>query len=131
MNKDEIMNYWIITAEDDYKTMLHLYESGDYHWCLFMGHLVIEKLLKALFVKNASLDILKTHDLLKIAKLAQLELDEEKSDLLDLITAFNISARYPHYKRAFYKKCTREYTSEIIEKIKDLKKWLLSQLKNQ
>lgn len=48
MEKDELIKYWIKTSEKDYSTMMHLYQSEDYHWSLFMGHLVIEKPLKAL-----------------------------------------------------------------------------------
>ncbi|MCG8603545.1 HEPN domain-containing protein, partial [bacterium] len=31
--------------------MEHLFEKEDYHWALYIGHLVIEKLLKAYYVK--------------------------------------------------------------------------------
>ena len=47
MQRDELVQYWMETADRDHVTMQHLYESGDYNWCLFIGHLVIEKLLKA------------------------------------------------------------------------------------
>lgn len=50
-------------------------------------------------------------------------------DLFDLITSFNIEARYPDYKHEFYKKCDREFTSLYIRKIKELREWLLDQLK--
>ncbi len=32
--------------------MLNLFDTKDYHWSLFMGHLVIEKLLKGKIVKE-------------------------------------------------------------------------------
>lgn len=126
MNKLEIIQYWIDTAENDYKTMLNLYKSGDYHWCLFIGHLVIEKLLKAVYVRDVDTNPPKIHDLLRLAEKTLLDLDEDKKDLLDLITTFNISTRYPDYKQSFYKKCTKDFTSQNIEKIKELRIWLLS-----
>ncbi len=51
MNKLELIKYWEETSDKDYITMQHLYYSGDYHWSLFVGHIVIEKLLKACYVK--------------------------------------------------------------------------------
>lgn len=48
MENAELVAYWLDTAERDHQTMQHLYASKDYHWALFMGHLVVEKLLKAL-----------------------------------------------------------------------------------
>lgn len=126
-NKDDIINYWIDTSNQDYKTFEHLFESKDYSWCLFMGHLVIEKLLKAIFVNNTN-NIMppKSHDLLFIAEKAGLDLDKTKSDLLDLISTFNISTRYPDYKKSFYKMCTREYTSTKVKQIEELRLWLIS-----
>lgn len=117
MDKKDIMAYWVKTAIRDYQTMLNLYESKDYHWSLFMGHLVIEKLLKALYVKNSDDNPPRTHDLLRLAESAQLEMTEEQKDMLDLLTTFNISARYPDYKQSFYKKCDYGFTSGNIKKI--------------
>lgn len=125
MDRDTIINYWIDTANRDYQTMLNLYESKDYHWSLFIGHLVIEKLLKSIYVKNIDDNPPRTHDLLRLAERAQLEVTEEQKDTLDLLTTFNINARYPDYKQSFYKKCNHEFTTTNIEKIKELRTWLL------
>jgi len=51
-------------------------------------------------------------------------LDERTEDLLDLISTFNINARYPDYKQAFYKKCTDEYTKERVVEMKEVIAWL-------
>lgn len=128
MTKEELIKYWVDTAEQDYKTMVNLYNSNDYHWSLFIGHLVIEKLLKAIYIKNnmEQKNPPKTHDLMFIADKANLDTTEAQKDLLDMITTFNISTRYPDYKQSFYKKCTKEFTKDRIEEIKELRLWLLS-----
>ncbi|MBE3578600.1 MAG: HEPN domain-containing protein [Caldanaerobacter subterraneus] len=125
MEKDKLVKFWLETAEKDYNTMLHLYESKDYHWSLFMGHLVIEKLLKALYVKNIGPDVPRTHDLLRIAEKIGISLTEQTKDYFDLLTTFNITARYPDYKQTFYKKCTPEFTASIINVVKELREWIL------
>ena len=129
MDKSEHIKYWIDSSEDDLKAMNNLFNSKDYVWSLFLGHLVIEKLLKAVAVRNGIDYVPKIHDLNKIAKKANLEVDSETEDLLDVITTFNIEARYPDYKRGFYKKCTKEFTSEYNDKIRNLRLWLLKQIK--
>lgn len=48
---EKIYNHWITTSDKDYNTMIHLFEVKDYHWSLFIGHIVIERLLKAKIVK--------------------------------------------------------------------------------
>lgn len=131
MEQDDVVNYWVETANSDFRTMLNMYESKDYHWSLFMGHLVIEKLLKAIYVKKHGEHPPKTHDLLRLAKEAEVQTTEEQMDVLDLATTFNINARYPDYKRSFYKKCTQEFTAANIEKIKELRTWLLSLIKDK
>lgn len=126
MDKSELVKFWMETSEKDYNTMIHLYESKDYHWSLFMGHLVIEKLIKAVYVKTIDNNVPKIHDLLRLAEKAGIEITEEQEDIFDTITTFNISARYPDYKQSFYKKCTYEFTASNIEKIKGLRLWLLT-----
>lgn len=129
MQKQVFIKYWIDASEIDFKAMQNLFESKDYVWSLFLGHLVIEKLLKALAVQNGKENIPKIHDLTKIAKAAGLNMDENQMDLFDVITSFNIEARYPDYKHEFYKKCDQKFTTLHIDKIKELREWLLDQLK--
>ena len=47
MTKEELISYWIEGSEKNFVTMEHMLESKEYHWALYVGHLVIEKLLKA------------------------------------------------------------------------------------
>src|SRR5699024_9725327 len=106
----------------------NLYESKDFHWSLFLGHLVIEKMLKANYVAFVSPDPPRIHDLLRLAEKSGLTFSNEQKDLLDILTTFNINARYPDYKQAFYRKSTQTFTAEHIKKIKEMRLWLLSEL---
>ena len=45
---EKIKNHWVETSNDDFKTMNELFKSKSYHWALFVGHISVEKLLKAL-----------------------------------------------------------------------------------
>ncbi len=47
LDVDKIVGHWVETSEEDFKTMLNLYYSKSYGWALFLGHISIEKLLKA------------------------------------------------------------------------------------
>ena len=132
MQREYIINYWRKSAEKDNITMMNLFNSKDYHWSLFLGHLVIEKLLKAVFVKNIGNDNPpRTHDLLLLASKAGVVADSKSEDMLDLITTFNISTRYPDYKLSFYQKCTESYTTDRISEIKELRLWLISILESK
>ncbi len=125
MEKKDLIDYWVKTSDNDYNTMLNLLKSKDYQWSLFIGHLVIEKLLKAIYVKQVDSNPPRIHDLLRLTERAGLDTTEEQKDLLDLITTFNINARYPDYKQIFYNKCDYDFTIKNLEKIKELRTWLL------
>ena len=129
MEREELIKYWIDASELDYRAMNNLYSTKDNVRSLFLGHLVIEKLLKALTVKNNAEAIPRIHDLNKLVKAAGLEIEESLKDQLDIISSFNIEARYPDYKKEFYKKCDYKFTSDHILKIKDIRLWLLELLK--
>ncbi len=131
MNNIDLMNYWIESADEDYNVMLDLKEKNRNTYCLFFGQMVIEKLLKALYAKNnkGAPYAPKTHDLLYLAEKLNIELTEEQEVTLNEITTFNLSTRYDDYKRAFYNKCTDQYTEEQINKIKEVKAWLEIMLK--
>lgn len=128
INIEKIYNYWVESSERDYQTMQHLFESQDYHWALFIGHLVIEKILKAKIVKETKNHAPFTHDLRRLAKITNLVFNKEFEDWLDTITTFNLNARYDSYKQDFYKKCTPDFTREWILHIQTLREWIKAKL---
>lgn len=121
MTKKEHIQYWLSEAREDQLSMKAMLDIARYDWALFVGHLSIEKVLKAAWVNNNSDNFPpKTHNLLKLATEAKLELNKEDQNLLLEITEFNITARYPDYKKQFRKKCTKEFSTNYVKKIEDL-----------
>lgn len=59
-----------------------------------------------------------------LAEKCNLELTDEQVEKLQIITQFNISARYDDYKESFYKKCTDEYTTIQVKNIEEVYTWL-------
>jgi len=104
MTKDEIVKYWIDSSEVDFQAMESLYDKGHYVWALFVAHLVIEKLLKAHYVKNLDDNPPLIHNLLRLAEQAHIDLSEEQKNYLLEVTTFNIKTRYPDYKFKFHKR---------------------------
>lgn len=110
--------------------MIKNYEVNQYTWALFIGHLVLEKLLKGIYAKVNKDNPYppKIHNLNIIAEKCGLKLSEKQTKILFTCNSFNISARYEDYKNEFYKKCTKEYTKEQINNIKEMREWLKKQL---
>jgi hypothetical protein len=51
LNVDKIVHYWVEMSDNDFDIMIDMYRIKRYNWSLFIGHLVIEKLIKATYVK--------------------------------------------------------------------------------
>ena len=126
MTNIELMNFWIESSDKDFDTMLHNYKGKKYDWALFIGYLVLEKLFKALYAKvhADAPQAPKIHNLLRLAELSNIELDEEMTQKLSLINRFNIDGRYADAKFEFYKLCTKEFTDEQLKIIKGIREWL-------
>jgi len=127
--KDKTIRYWLQSSDDDFETMLVLFNNKRYAWSLFIGHLMVEKLLKAYFVYIKDEYPPFIHNLLRLAELANLSLGEEKKAEFAAITAFNIQARYDDYKMSFQNKCTDEFTQLWIDKLKETRLWIREQIK--
>jgi len=126
MDSVDLTKYWFESADNDYETMKVLYNNKKNTWCLFIGHLVIEKLLKGLYAKNNPENPIapKIHNLILLSQKANLEVPTEIREKIQTINTFNISARYDDYKKSFDAKCTDDYTKEQVKNIEEVQKWL-------
>ena len=129
MDNKELERYWFKSANRDYKTMKIMLENKRNNWCLFLGHLVIEKLLKGLYARNNPENPVapKTHNLILLSQKSGLEVPSNIKEKIQIINTFNIATRYDDYKESFYKKCTDEYTKLQVKNIKEVLKWIKEQ----
>lgn len=118
--KAKQVEYWLDSAKHDLDVSETLFQSGKYDWCLFIAHLVLEKTLKAFYVKNVGKLPPRIHDLVRMANLAKVEFNEDTLEFLDAVNTFNLSTRYPDEKLRFYKLCTQEFTQEHFQHIKEI-----------
>lgn len=125
----KLVNYWQETADHDHKIMRSLFKTKHYDASLFFGHIVLEKVLKALVVKETRDHAQYTHNLVKLAGVSKIELNGKELNLLKEVNDFNIEARYPEQKLQFYKLCTKKYAEKYINEIDKLYKKLCQKLK--
>lgn len=124
----QICAFWVTEAEEALEVAHHLVAKADYSYALFFGHLALEKMLKAHYVSRQERHAPPLHNLLRLALAAELDIDAQTADKLTTITAFNLEARYPDFKRSFRRTCTPEYTAQQMAVIEELMQWLRSQL---
>jgi HEPN domain-containing protein len=124
-----VQMFWIEESDEAIKVANDLFEKGDYSYALFFGHLAMEKLLKAVYIKKQKSHAPPIHNLERLAELGGVDVQYRDNDLLIRVTAYNIEARYPDIRREFRKKCTSEFTQKELDSIKDAIVWLKSILK--
>ena len=132
MKREEHIDYWLSSADHDLDTAESLFAAEKFDWCLFLGHLVLEKALKALYVRDNDNRLPpKTHNLVKLAEKTTISLSLEQKIFFDEVNDFNIETRYPEYKQNFYERCTTEYTGNYFKKIKEQYRWLKSLIESE
>jgi HEPN domain-containing protein len=130
VTKEEHITYWRESAQHDMESSEIIFDSGRYDWCLFIGHLALEKILKAIFVdKNDNAMPPKIHNLVRLAEILEIELSEEQKLSLDRINDFNIQTRYPDYRLEFYKRCDAAYATAHLARIKEFYQWFTSRMR--
>lgn len=125
MDKEEHIKHWQESAEESWDSAIYLARGKHYSLSLFALHLSLEKLMKALWIKEAVTDIPPyTHDLQKLCNDLRLEINAEDYDFLSVINSWNIRGRYPDYTKRLYQNTTDTYLKEQIAKVEVLKEWL-------
>jgi HEPN domain-containing protein len=125
MNVKRQIDYCLTTAKSDLVTAEIIFKAGrNYHHCLFFCHLVLEKGLKALVVKETKKIPPKIHNLPLLAEKASVSFDAKQTDFLVLMNSFNIEARYPDEQYQIYKKLTKAYTTKLLEKTRKQFEWM-------
>ncbi|MDP2910109.1 MAG: HEPN domain-containing protein [bacterium] len=115
LNKN--IEYWIKSSEQDMEVAEELFKLGRFPQCLFFCHLTIEKLLKSVVVKIIKDYPPYTHDLRKLAEIANIELTVKREHILDKISTFNIAGRYADAKLKFYQEYNKKELAEKYLKI--------------
>lgn len=113
MNTQQVIHNWVRSARRDMKVAKILFEGKAYTQCLFWCHLVIEKLMKALVVQKTGKHAPYIHDLQKLYRLAEIDLNEQQYDQLGEMNSFNQAGRYHDELALFLKKCTLSYTQKF------------------
>jgi len=130
MTKQQYIDYWINTAEDDWGSVELLFKGKKYLQCLFWAHLTLEKLAKALWVKNHTENTPpKIHNLIWLLEQSNIDLGEEDMNFLVNFNNFQLSARYPDYISKIYKVCNKQLTENQLNKVNEIRICLLEMVR--
>jgi len=129
MNKQQHIDYWLNSAEEDRLSSEVLFEKKRYLHSLFWAHLMLEKLAKALWVKNHDDDIPpKVHNIVWLLEESNVNLGDDQMAFLVKFNRFQLSARYPDYMNKIDKICTNDFTMEELKNATEIRICLLKML---
>jgi HEPN domain-containing protein len=123
------VEYWLTQSDNDLPVAASMLGNGHYTWCLFIGHLVLEKLFKAIYVREHQKIAPRIHDLVKLAKSTSLNLSDEQLVFLSEVSDFSMEGRYPDEKNQFARKCDKQFAMDYLRRIKEMRSWLKKQIK--
>lgn len=122
MNK--LPEQWFEQADYDMGTAEAVFISGRYIHSIFMCHLSIEKSLKGLFAQKFNTTPPRTHSLIFLLEKLGLEASDDIYDLIFTLNRISVPTRYPDNLQRMLKDYDKEKTENIINKSKEVLKWL-------
>ena len=127
--KNEHIEYWLKSSEMDFDTASYLLDGKKYVHALFFCHLTIEKICKALWIKNNEENVPpKIHNILKILNQGQIDVDNSFLELINELNKYQIEGRYQAEIFEIEKSTTKNIANNIYNETIKLKEWLLKKL---
>jgi len=115
---------WLKSSEYDIGTAEALYKSKRFVYVIFMCHLAVEKVLKAIVTHKTKKTPPKTHDLFYLVKLASFDLPETYVPTLMHLNEASVPTRYPEDIAKLAKSYNKSAAYRYLKETKELLKWL-------
>jgi len=115
---------WLSASEYDLTTAGHMFNTGRYLYVIFMCHLCIEKLVKAIVHEKTEKLPPKSHDLIYISNIAEIQFPEDLLDFIGKINNASIVTRYPEDLSKVISAYPKDVAMEYLDKTKEVMNWL-------
>ncbi len=116
---------WFRQAQYDLGTAESLVSTERYPPAIFFCHLALEKALKALYIEKFNDNPEKTHSLIYLVELLELELPQQNLDALFIINRIGVTGRYPHNLEVVLEQYNKSKTQKIVAETKEILTWLM------
>jgi HEPN domain-containing protein len=119
---------WLEDADYDLESAKAMLESKRYFFVVFMCHLTIEKLLKAVIVERLGIQPPKIHGLIALATRTALTIPIKHRKLVNELDDMGVITRYPDGRRAIAKSLTNKRVASFFKRTIGFAKWLKRKL---
>lgn len=125
---------WLKSADYDLKTAVSLLKNRRYLYVVFMCHLSLEKMFKAVLSEALSELPPYTHNLNRLLELGGIALPEELQSFVNTINLQSVPTRYPEDFTRLSKELNAKTAAEYMRQTKRIVQWLkknIPQLKSK
>ena len=129
MRKGKGYEEWVKQAKYDLETAKAMFKSRRYIYVVFMSHLSIEKILKALFLKRLKKFPPKTHNLLYLVEKIGLDIPEKLYNFIFMLNRVSVPTRYPEDLSKMLKEFNKRRAEKILKNTEEVFLWIKEKLK--
>ena len=123
---EQDVKYWVDLSRYDIETAKAMLASGRYLYVLFTCQQSIEKMLKALVVKNTGSFPPQIHDLVKLVSIAKIDIETEQKEFLAKLNYYYLETRYPRELSEISKQIKKDAALDFYNNTKKILRWLKS-----
>jgi HEPN domain-containing protein len=117
------VKHWRDGASEEWSVCQELLEKGRLRHALFFAHLALEKALKARVCERTQDLAPRTHNLVRLAQVAEVEVTEERMRVLAALNEFSQAGRYPDSTSPTP---TAELVKQRVDEADEVFRWLMS-----
>jgi len=125
VNVPKQIEYWRKSSDEDFAAAQSLAEQGHLRHSLFFAHLAIEKMLKAHVTRQTNDIPPRTHNLIRLAEIANLKLDPKREGFLREFGVYQLEGRYPDSEQL---PVDSGLAREEVSRAKEMLIWLKTEL---
>ena len=125
MDVQKQIEFWKVSAEEDFAAAESLLEKEHFRHCLFFAHLAVEKMLKAHVTQQTNDVPPRIHNLIRLNEIAGLKIDAEQEQFLRKFNVYQLEGRYPDSEQVSF---NLGFAREKMSKVREMLKWLKTQL---
>jgi HEPN domain-containing protein len=132
MDRETLIKFLLDQADDDLGAANALLEAGYYAQSLFWGHLVLEKLLKALWIyHNNDINYPHIHNLLRLLKECNTDPNDKQIIFLAEMNQFQATGRYGDTLLKLESTISKETCNSLFSEIENQMIWIKSQMEKK
>ena len=114
---------WVDDADYDLGSAKAMLDSGRLFFVVFMCHLTIEKLLKALIVERDGVEPPRIHNLVALSARAAVALPTVHAGIVNELNNMSVVTRYPDGRRALAGVLTHDRAQDLFRRTTEFSRW--------